>query len=224
MSVSTGLGAKAGRYELVPGQPAGQGTGLLRRRSAQPSRRAVLHVQAAGEPGVPADLAAWYTERALHVYVARIRLPGRALRGRWRARKLAAVFADLDAAAGQLRQADGIDSVIVTAHGRGAVAAALWRDLRGATAADALILYAPALAARPSLSLGIDCPVLVVSDAIGESGPAGSRLGAHVTWLRMAEGEGPQGMAEGADRRVLLRELGRWLGAYMYGQARDQLL
>jgi hypothetical protein len=228
---------------------------LLRRRSAQPSRRAVLHVRADGDPDVPADVAAWYAERAFHCYVADLALPERvplAGRGapasRRAARALAAAFAGLDAACACLRRPEGMDSVIVTGHGRGAVAAALWRDLRGPGSADALILYAPALAARARLSLGIDCPVLVLSDAVGPPAPGGlgrrgpgrralvtprragqasqpgPQLGGHVTWLRLAPGDGPQGMAEGADRRVLLREVGRWLGAYMYGQARDQLL
>jgi hypothetical protein len=37
-----------------------------------------------------------------------------------------------------------------------------------------------------------------------------------VTWLTLA--------GAGGDQRRLLEELGRWLGAYMYGSLRDQLL
>ena len=46
-------------------------TAMFRRRSVQPTRRAVLHVQAAGDPAVPPDLASWYTERAFHFYRGR---------------------------------------------------------------------------------------------------------------------------------------------------------
>ncbi len=49
---------------------------MVCRRSALPSRRAVLHVQAAGDPAVPADLVSWFTERAFHFYLAGLRLPG----------------------------------------------------------------------------------------------------------------------------------------------------
>ncbi len=43
-----------------------------------------------------------------------------------------------------------------------------------------------------------------------------------MTWLWLANGlESPE---QAADRRLLFDELGRWLGAYMYGQVRDQLL
>jgi len=49
-------------------------------------------------------------------------------------------------------------------------------------------------------------------------------LGPHVTWLRLEEGlEGMEGDA-GGDRRNFFDEMGRWLGAYMYGKVRDQLL
>jgi len=42
------------------------------------------------------------------------------------------------------------------------------------------------------------------------------QLGSHVTRLALPDA--------GEDRRAYLAELGRWLGAYMYGQGRDQLL
>lgn len=229
----------------LPGQPAAAlaGPSMFRRRSGQPSRRAVLHVQAAGDPAVPPDLGAWYTERGFHFYVAWLRLPDLAPVGaRPAARYLSAAFADLDAACAHLRDADGMASVIVSAQGRGAIAAALWRDARAA-AADALILLAPRLPAGASLSLEIDCPVLVLSGPAGAGGgpqaPAASRgwpvrrrrpapaddaalsLGGHVTWLRL-----PAGPAAGerSDPGLLFDALGRWLGAYMYGPVRDQLL
>src|SRR5215469_10122062 len=50
-------------------------TGMVRLSAAQATRRAVLHVQAAGDPPVPEDLVSWYTGRRLHRYLARVRLP-----------------------------------------------------------------------------------------------------------------------------------------------------
>jgi hypothetical protein len=261
-----GYSLAAGDYESVqvPGRPvaARPATAMFRRKSSQPSRRAVLHVQAAGDPAVPAGLGAWYTERAFHFYVAGLRLPGQVPVGtRPAARYLKAAFADLDAACAHLRDADGMTSVIVSAQGRGAIAAALWCDARWRDArwrdsresAAAMILLAPELPAGARLSLDVDCPVLVLSDPAGEARAAagaiasasrGTRgraawrqrrtgvaerpalqLGGHVTWLRLAsapgEGAGP---GSGADSRQLFDELGRWLGAYMYGHVRDQLL
>jgi hypothetical protein len=230
------VGSRGGRAR--PRQQAA----VLGRRSAQPSRRAVLHVRAAGDPPPAADLVAWYTERAFHFYLAGVRLPGLAPVGaRPGARYLAAAFADLDAACAHLRAADGMSSVIVTAHGRGAVATAMWCAARP-SAADALVLHALEEPPGVSLSLEIDCPVLVLSPAPSQPAPSqpglsqpapparlarrarsrravpvGLRLGGHVTWLQLAAGED-------GDRRLLFSELGRWLGAYMYGSRRDQLL
>jgi hypothetical protein len=257
-----GYSLAAGGYESVqvPGGPAAArpATAMFRRKSSQPSRRAVLHVRATGDPAVPAGLGAWYTERAFHFYVAGLRLPGQAPVGtRPAARYLNAAFADLDAACAHLRDADGMASVIVSAQGRGAIAAALWCDARGRdareAAADAMILIAPQLPAGASLSLDVDCPVLVLSDPAGEAraaagatvarstrGRAGWRqrgtgvaerpalqLGGHVTWLRLppAPGAGTGlGLGPGADSGQFFDELGRWLGAYMYGHVRDHLL
>jgi hypothetical protein len=222
----------------VPGRPAAwrPETPIFRRRSGQPSRRGVLHVQAPGDPPVPADLGAWCTERAFHFYLAGLRSPSQAPVGaRPAARYLTGAFADLDAACAHLRDADGIASVIVSAQGRGAIAAALWRDSRLA-ATDSLVLLRPQLPAGACLSLDIDCPVLVLTDDDGARSRAARRwpgrgrimqadaaslqLGGHVTWLRLpalAEHESDAG-------RMLVAQLGRWLGAYMYGQERDQLL
>jgi hypothetical protein len=105
------------------------------------------------------------------------------------------------------------------------VAAALWADSQPSRA-DALILSAPAWP-KGGVRLAIACPVLVIGH---EGSPAATRpwprrahgrgvppqLGSHVTWLTLA--------GAGGDQRRLLEELGRWLGAYMYGSLRDQLL
>jgi Serine aminopeptidase, S33 len=97
--------------------------------------------------------------------------------------------------------------------------------------------------AQRQLRSGLDiaCPVLVMCTAAdwdapddrrrrrqGLSRPGGGhgtiRLGPHVTWLRLADeltGPLPPG---GPESTPFFRELGRWLGAYLSGQFRDQLL
>jgi hypothetical protein len=218
-----------------------QATGMVRLSAAQATRRAVLHVQAAGDPPVPGELANWFTERGFQYYVAGVRLPLDAPSARHAERDLQAVFADLDAASACLRGPDGMVSVVVTARGRAAFAAALWSATREATdgrQANALILSAPVWPARASLHLDIACPMLVVDvrGDIGDgsqrvtpprqgrlrpgkpsrSGPHATHLGRHVTWLALTDAD--------ADRQQLLNELGRWLSAYMYGLGRDRLL
>ena len=50
------------------------------------------------------------------------------------------------------------------------------------------------------------------------------RLGEHMTWLKLAGGLPGQATADGAGRRRVFDELGRWLSAYLSGEIRDQLL
>jgi len=220
-------------YEPVEPRP-GQATApqsamaMFRRRCLQPSRRGVLHLQTAGDAPVPPELASWFTERGFHFYLAALRWPGRHPVARRRGNALAEAFAELDAKCEHLRTADGIDNVIVTAHGEGALAAALWcAAQRPGGQADALILYAPVFSRAVRRGLDIPCPVLVIG---GPSAPrrrepaATVQLGRHVTWLRPTDGEARPDAREAADRSRFFDEMGRWLGAYMYGQVRDQLL
>jgi hypothetical protein len=300
-----------------PAMPPRSSATMFRRRSARPSRRAVLHLQTADDAPVPPDLGTWFTERGFHFYVAGLRSPGRPRRTGRRGEALAAAFAELDTKCEHLRTADGIDNVIVTAHGEGALVAALWcaaerpvpkathrsggqsaprsapeatqrprrqsaprsapeatqgpggqsaprpsgQDvLRPGSQADALIMYAPVLTA-PAFSmpvsshtvfssatvsravrrgLDIPCPVLVIGGSGGPGGSArgrrwaglgsrpepaaASQLGRHVTWLRPTDGEARPDAEAAADRGQFFDEMGRWLGAYMYGRVRDQLL
>jgi hypothetical protein len=184
-------------------------TGMVRLSSAQATRRAVLHVQAAGDPPVPADLANWFTERGFQFYVAGVRLPLASLSDKHAERDLRAVFADLDAAAACLRGPDGMVSVIVTARGRAAYAAALWSasgeasEQQGSDApigsdghqgsgappakANALILSAPVWPARASLHLDIACPVLVVVSR-GDIAAEGQRRARQPRQVRLRPG------------------------------------
>lgn len=242
VSTSTSHGVAARRLAAQPAAPeaesadraGGPGTAVVRRSSVQPTRRAVLDVQAPDDAAAPPELAHWFTERAFHYYVTALRLPPAARlagrqAGRRAGRDLRDAFADLDATCARVRGSDGMASVIVTARGRAAVAAALWAD--GAhCGADALILSAPAWP-RGGLRLSIGCPVLVLTNDSSQApsrpwqrrpGGSGARppqppqLGSHVTWLALA--------GAGDEQRRHLDELGRWLGAYMYGTGLDQLL
>jgi hypothetical protein len=248
MGVITERDGGAGEYEEVEipgpldtvGGPAGT---ALRRRSPRPSRRAVLHVHSSRGSGVPEDFARWYTERGFHFYVADLSPPG-APKRRARLRRGAAMgarLARLDAACKYLRETDGIDSVVMSAHSADAVTVALWCDARrDGKPADALILSSPAFGRRLRRGLRIGCPVLVMCPAAGRQAGQGlslrggslrrrnagvtAALGPHVTWLWLTGGLEHRQQPGPADRRLFFDELGRWLGAYMYGQVRDQLL
>jgi hypothetical protein len=226
----------------------------LWRRSALPSRRCVLYLHCDRDTSVPEDLVVWYTERGFHFYVVdlgpqdRPGRPGRPGRQRGQGPGRGECFASLDAACQHLRAVEGIDMIILSAQSADALTAALWCDARRAAGlADALILFSPAFG-RLRQDLDVACPVLVMSPAGGSEagggqeaggGPAGRlvtrlrrrgdaatvRLGPHMTWLRLEDGLESDGHCDADDgRRRFFDELGRWLGAYMYGQVRDQLL
>ena len=88
--------------------------------------------------------------------------------------------------------------------------------------------------------LDIACPVLVMCPADGWDAPGGpggllgwrllfggratTRLGAHVTWMKLDGGQPGAALPAPEGRKSFFDELGRWLGAYLSGQVRDQLL
>jgi hypothetical protein len=88
--------------------------------------------------------------------------------------------------------------------------------------------------------LDITCPVLVICPAEGWDAPGGpggllgwrlmlggratTRLGAHVTWMKLEGGQPGEALPVPEARKRYFDELGRWLGAYLSGQIRDQLL
>jgi hypothetical protein len=254
MGLTTERGSAADGFEAVPvplasGEATESSGAMLRRRSALPSRRSVLYLHCRPDTFVPEDLVDWYTERGFHFYVADLRPQ----EGRRQDRSRAGRFARLDAACRCLREAEGHDMIILTADSADAATAAQWCDARReAGGADALILSSPVFGRRLRRGLDIGCPVLVLSAAGDRASarlrsrrgkdPGAIKLGPHVTWLRLdAEPDPPAGAAgqpddgghldgagqpqgETADRRQFFDEMGRWLGAYMYGGVRDQLL
>jgi alpha-beta hydrolase superfamily lysophospholipase len=151
-------------YETVPlavgDAGAENGRALLRRRSAwrgrvRPSRRGVMYVLCLGDEFVSDDVVSWYTDRGFHFYAADLREVGKSGRsprdGKAAAEDLGECFDSLDAAAARLRGDDDIDTLVVCAHGAGALVVALWcHARRGSGAAEALILARPHLG-RPHL-------------------------------------------------------------------------
>jgi hypothetical protein len=111
---------------------------------------------------------------------------------------------------------------------------AAWEDIGPARRPSSL-----QAAAQRRLRRGLDiaCPVLVMCPAPDWDSPGGAaappmlralfsapatvRLGEHVTWLKL---DGGQPFPGGRERKRFFDELGRWLGAYLSGQIRDQLL
>ncbi|HCU92889.1 MAG TPA: hypothetical protein DHU96_09175, partial [Actinobacteria bacterium] len=146
-------------YETVPlpvadagGETQGRGAAVLRRRSARPSKRAVVYVHYLDDSFVPADVVGWYTGRAFHFYAADLRAVGTGGRNVTQASRaaseLSTCFAFLDAAVAHLREADAIETLVVSAHAAGALIAALWcHARRGSRPVDALILTSPELGA-----------------------------------------------------------------------------
>src|SRR6516162_8221703 len=136
------------QYEAVALPPAADvasgalGAAVFLRRSARPSRRAVLHLHDLTSSFAPADLARWYNERGFHFYVTDLDLTelGTATHLR-KARTARAWFATLDSACRHLR---GIDAIILSADEEAAAPAALWCHARRAAGpVAALILSNP---------------------------------------------------------------------------------
>ncbi len=279
MGIITDIDGAAEGYEAVTLPLGGESPGIagldgavLRRRSARRTKRAIIYLHCMDDPFVPADVATWYTDRGFHFYVADLRRLSeteRPAQPGGRAGELAEYLACLDSAAAHVRDADGIETVVLGAHGTGALIGALWcHARRGRQPADALVLAGPSLrggawlgrmlaldpASRPPplltairrrvrRGLDISCPVLVLCPASDWDAPGGAgglltlpvitggnatiRLGQHVTWLRIEDGEPGEalpGEPGSAARKRVFDELGRWLSAYLSGQIRDQLL
>ena len=214
MGVITESDGAAGEYEEVDipagpdagGEPAG--SVLLRRRPPRPSRRAVLYVHSSGGSCAPADLARWYTERGFHFYIAdlgaRAAPKGRPRLARFRRRAAhRARFNRLDAACAYLRETDGIDSVVISAHAADALTVALWCDARrDAEPAGALILSSPAFGRRLRRGLRIACPVLVMCPAAGrKADQAGRKADQAGRRADQAGGRRPISAAAGPRRR-----------------------
>lgn len=229
-------GDSSDEYEAValaddPERAATHSTVIFRRRATRPTRRAVLHLRDLSSSFVPPDMARWYNDRGFHFYVADVADHADTGGGRRGARARVAPFESLDAACRHLRDQDGIDAIILSAQDAAAPTAAMWCDARsGQGQVEALLLTSPDFSRLPREGLNIGCPVLIVTvesrperNRRPRRGRESVRLGQHVTWLNLPPAD-VEPAVTAAGRRRLFDELGRWLGAYMYGQVRDQLL
>lgn len=246
-------GFEAVPVPLASGEATENGGAMLRRRSALPSRRSVLYLHCRPDTFVPEDLVGWYTERGFDFYVADLRpqegqRPDRSSAGRLARLDAASrclreaeghdmiiLIADsADAATAAQwcdarREAGGPDALILSSPVFG-------RRLRRGLDIGCPVLVLGAAGDRTSGRL---------RPRRGKD-PGAIKLGPHVTWLRLDAGPDPPAGAaaqpdphtgsagqpddggqlpgETADRRQFFDEMGRWLGAYMYGGVRDQLL
>jgi alpha-beta hydrolase superfamily lysophospholipase len=241
MGLMTDHGGPADEYEAVALPLRSLSSAVFVRRSARPSRRAVLHLHELADSLAPADLVRWYNERGFHFYLTDVAAAEQASSGRRRpAKSPVAAFSALDAACSHLKETDGIDAIILSAQGPTAQMAAQWCDARPVSRpVEAVILSNPDFGSE-RIRLDIACPVLVISAAgswrdtrRARRAKESIRLGQHVTWLQIDGAAGAGGPARNGSgvglvvppqRRRLFDEMGRWLGAYMYGHVRDQLL
>jgi alpha-beta hydrolase superfamily lysophospholipase len=213
MGLITDVHGTAEGYEAValpllleePSGTHGLDGAVLRRRSARPTKRAVIYLHCMSDSFVPADLASWYTERGFHFYVADLRRlgdPGRPP-AETQAEELGEYLACLDTAVRHVRDADGIETVVLCAHATGAIIAALWCHARRASQpADALVVASPSFGSgswvarmvgrrvtvpsrrtpplltvarrRVRRGLDISCPVLVLCPSEDRDAPGGT--------------------------------------------------
>ena len=213
MGLITDVHGTAEGYEAValpllleePSGTHGLDGAVLRRRSARPTKRAVIYLHCMSDSFVPADLASWYTERGFHFYVADLRRlgdPGRPP-AETQAEELGEYLACLDTAVRHVRDADGIETVVLCAHATGAIIAALWCHARRASQpADALVMASPSFGSgswvartvgrrvtvpsrrtpplltvarrRVRRGLDISCPVLVLCPSEDWDAPGGT--------------------------------------------------
>jgi alpha-beta hydrolase superfamily lysophospholipase len=120
---------------------------LVRRRSAAPSRRAVLYVHGFVDYFFQTHLADFFTERGWDFYAIDLRKYGRSLRDYQTpnfCRSLTEYFPELDEAARIIRDDDGHDQMLVAGHSTGGLITSLWAHTRGGRGIiDGLFLNSP---------------------------------------------------------------------------------
>ncbi|MEV0895750.1 alpha/beta hydrolase [Actinoplanes sp. NPDC049802] len=120
---------------------------LVRRRAESPTRRAVLHVHGFVDYFFQTHLADFFVERGWDFYALDLRKYGRSLLPHQTpnfARSMTDYFPELDEAARIIREQDGHDQLLVSAHSTGGLITSLWahcRRQRGTI--DGLFLNSP---------------------------------------------------------------------------------
>ncbi|GLZ07756.1 alpha/beta hydrolase [Actinomadura sp. NBRC 104412] len=122
---------------------------LVRRRSTDPCRRAVLYVHGFVDYFFQKHLADFYVEHGFDFYALDLRKYGRSLRPHQTpnfVRSLTEYFPEIDEAVRIAREEDGHDVLLVNAHSTGGLVAALWADrVSGRGLVDGLFLNSPFL-------------------------------------------------------------------------------
>lgn len=108
---------------------------LVHRRTdvVEETRRAVLHLHGFADYFFQTPAADYWTSRGYDFYALDLRKYGRSLRPHQTPNfvtDLRDYFEDLDAAFGRIRDRDGHDHIVVTAHSTGGLVAPLWADSR----------------------------------------------------------------------------------------------
>jgi alpha-beta hydrolase superfamily lysophospholipase len=120
---------------------------LVRRRSEQPTRRAVLYVHGFVDYFFQTHLADFFAERGWDFYALDLRKYGRSLLPHQTpnfARSLTEYYPELDEAARIIREQDGHDQLLVAGHSTGGLVTSLWAHSRqGRGIVDGLFLNSP---------------------------------------------------------------------------------
>lgn len=122
---------------------------LIRRRCAQPSRKAVLYIHGYVDYFFQTHLADFYNDAGLHFYAVDLRRHGRSMRDYQLANYTSDIdeyLTDVDALVNLLQQEEGIDWLLLNGHSTGGLVAALYAH-RGKhrSAINALYLNSPFL-------------------------------------------------------------------------------
>jgi alpha-beta hydrolase superfamily lysophospholipase len=132
---------------------------LVRRRARGSTRRAVLHLHGFCDYFFQTELADFYVGLGFDFYALDLRKYGSSLLPHQTpnfCRDLDEYHAELDAALQRIRQRDGHDTVVLSAHSTGGLVGPLWLDERrgsGRPTVDALVLNSPWLDLHGSLLL-----------------------------------------------------------------------
>ncbi|WP_408899519.1 alpha/beta hydrolase [Nocardioides sp. R1-1] len=119
---------------------------LVRRRTAEPTAYATLHVHGFSDYFFHAAYGEWWLERGHSMYGLDLRKYGRSLRPHQSATyvaDLAEYFAELDAAWERITVRDGHREVVLSGHSTGGLVVALWADARRPPELVGLLLNSP---------------------------------------------------------------------------------
>jgi alpha-beta hydrolase superfamily lysophospholipase len=132
---------------------------LVRRRAPRSARGAVLHLHGFCDYFFQTDMADHYVDLGFDFYALDLRKYGRSLLPHQTpnfCRDLAEYHPELDATVQRIRQRDGHDTIVLSAHSTGGLIGALWADERraqGKPVVDAMLLNSPWLDLQGSLLL-----------------------------------------------------------------------